>query len=252
MSDLQTVIISGASSGIGAATAKIFAENNYDLLLLGRNQTRLNEMAQVCKTVNSKIKIEIISQDLNSLDEIELLKKLSSLAPLSTLINNAGIYEQASIEDTTSKIWNDMFQTNLMASVKLTHVCWGIFLRSHQGSIVNVASTLGISPIANTSAYSALKAALINWTMSLAIEGGAKNIRANAVAPGIIDTPIHPFHSLDIEKKKNIEAGIANIQLLPRLGKPEDVAESIFFLASSKSKFTTGSILNVDGGINIK
>jgi NAD(P)-dependent dehydrogenase (short-subunit alcohol dehydrogenase family) len=109
-----------------------------------------------------------------------------------------------------------------------------------------------VSPIEKTSAYSALKAAMINWTMSLAIEGGSKNIRANAVAPGIIDTPIHPFHNFAPEKKMKIESGISHIQLLPNLGKPEDVAQSIFFLASSKSKFTTGSILNVDGGINIK
>ena len=93
---------------------------------------------------------------------------------------------------------------------------------------------------------------MINWTLSLAQEGGPLNIRANCVAPGIIDTPIHPFHNLDEIEKKDIETNVSKIQLLKRLGKPEDVAESIFFLASEKSKFTTGSILHVDGGINIK
>ena len=93
---------------------------------------------------------------------------------------------------------------------------------------------------------------MINWTLSLAQEGAPHNIRANCVCPGIIDTPIHPFHGMGHSEKKSVEEKIAQIQLLPQLGKPEDIGESIFFLASEKSKFTTGSILHVDGGINIK
>jgi NAD(P)-dependent dehydrogenase (short-subunit alcohol dehydrogenase family) len=247
-----SVIITGASSGIGAATAKVFATHGHDLLLLGRNLERLENSALACRKIDANIRIKILAQDLNQLDFKLVEDKLKTISPLDILINNAGIYEQASIQETTAKIWEDLFQTNLLSTVKLTQFCWAIFLKNKKGSIVNVSSTLGAKPIPKTSAYSALKAAMTNWTLSLAQEGGPLNIRANCVSPGIIDTPIHPFHTLDEVQKKSVEEQISGIQLLLNLGKPEDVAESIYFLASEKSKFTTGSILHVDGGINIK
>ncbi len=248
----MSVIITGASSGIGAATAKVFAVHGHDLLLLGRNLERLENTALACRKIDVNIRIKILAQDLNALDFKLIEEKLKTISPLSILINNAGIYEQASIQETTAKIWEDLFQTNLLASVKLTQFCWDIFLKNKKGSIVNVSSTLGVKPIPKTSAYSALKAAMTNWTLSLAQEGGALNIRANCISPGIIDTPLHPFHNLDETQKKSVEEQISQIQLLQTLGKPDDVAESIYFLASEKSKFITGSILHVDGGINIK
>ncbi len=248
----MSVLITGASSGIGAATAKVFAREGHDLLLLGRNLERLENTALACRKIDANIRIKILAQDLNQLDFSQIEEKLKTISPLTILVNNAGIYQQASIQDTTATLWEDLFQTNLLATVELTQFCWKIFTANKAGSIVNVSSTLGIKPIAGTSAYSALKAALVNWTLSLSIEGGPLNIRANCVAPGIIDTPIHPFHKLDETAKKEVETNVSHIQLLKRLGKPEDVAESIFFLASEKSKFTTGSILHVDGGINIK
>lgn len=244
----QTALITGASSGIGAATAKIFADQGFDLLLLGRNQERLNNTAQNCVGV----KVETLAQDLNQLDSKLLSEKLQRLSPLTILVNNAGIYQMASVQETTTQIWENMFQTNLLSTVKLTQFCWKIFSKNKKGSIVNVASTLGIKPIPQTSAYSALKAAMVNWTMSLAQEGGVLNIRANCICPGIIDTPIHSFHTMDEINKKSVEENISKLQLIQKLGKPDDVAESIFFLASEKSKFTTGSILHVDGGVHIK
>lgn len=248
----MSVLITGASSGIGAATAQVFAAAGQDLLLLGRHLERLENSALACRKINSEIRIKILAQDLNTLEPQLLEEKLKTISPLEILINNAGIYQQASVSETTEKIWQDLFQTNLLSTVKLTQFCWNIFQKNKKGSIVNVSSTLGIKPIIKTSAYSALKAALINWTLSLAQEGGPFNIRANCVCPGIIDTPIHPFHQLDEAQKKSVEDQITPMQLIPKLGKPEDVAESIYFLASEKSKFTTGSILHVDGGINIK
>lgn len=242
------MLISGASSGIGAATAKIFAERGYDLLLLGRNHERLEKTALSCHTAQ----VETLAEDLNQVTQNQITEKLNRLSPLTTLVNNAGIYQQASLQETSAEIWENIFRTNLLASVQLTQICWKEFLKNKKGSIVNVSSTLGIKPIPGTSAYSALKAAMINWTLSLAQEGGSLNIRANCICPGIIDTPIHPFHNLDEKNKKLMEENISKLQLIHQFGKPEDIAESIYFLASEKSKFTTGSILHVDGGIHIK
>ena len=248
----MSVLITGASSGIGAATAKVFAANKNDLLLLGRNLDRLEQTALACRKIDTNIRIKILAQDLNTLDLKMVEEKLNTISPLEILINNAGIYEQASVAKSTSEMWENLFQTNLLSTVKLTQFCWNIFTTNKKGSIVNVSSTLAIKPIANTSAYSALKAALTNWTQSLAIEGAPFNIRANCISPGIIDTPIHPFHHYDEPEKKAVEDKINRFQLLKNMGKPEDVAESIYFLACDKSKFITGSDLNVDGGISLK
>lgn len=111
-----------------------------------------------------------------------------------------------------------------------------------QGSIVNVSSTLGVRPTAGTGAYSAMKAAQINWAQSLALEGAQHGIRVNCVAAGIVDTPIHPpgmIHQMH------------SAQPLGRVGRPEEIAQSIYFLATEQSAWTTGSVLHVDGGINL-
>jgi NAD(P)-dependent dehydrogenase (short-subunit alcohol dehydrogenase family) len=248
----QSIIISGASSGIGRATAFEFAKNGYDLLLLGRNEKRLNEVETLCFKLNPAIQIENYACDILKIEEAVLIKKLQHLKPVTALVNNAGIYLQKGFEETTLDEWQNIFNINFLGSVHLTKLIWPVFLKNKKGSIVNVSSTLGIKPISHTSAYSSLKAAMINWTQTLAIEGGAHNIRANVVCPGIIDTPIHPFHRDSVEQKKNLEKNLLNIQLLKNLGQPENVAQAIYFLASPQSEFTTGSILNIDGGINIK
>ena len=100
-------------------------------------------------------------------------------------------------------------------------------------------------------AYAATKAALINWTQSLARELGPSGVRANCVCPGIIDTPIHPFHALSPDAKKKVKDQMRELQPLGRIGEADEVAEAIVFLALEKSKWTTGAILNVDGGINL-
>lgn len=249
---MAAALISGASSGIGAATAKIFAQKNYDLLLLGRNLDRLNSVKSECLKLNSHIKVEVLNFDLKNYVSSTVLEKLKRLSQIEVLVNNAGLYQQKPFELTTDEIWEEQFQVNLMGSIKITRDIWPIFQTNKKGSVVNISSTLGIKPVQNTSAYSAIKAAMINWTLTLAHEGGRHNIRANCICPGIVDTPIHSFHNLPPDQKSEVEKSMSQFQLLSKLGTPEQVAESIYFLASDKSAWTTGSVLSVDGGINIK
>ncbi len=249
----ETVVISGASSGIGQATALIFAKNGFDLILLGRNVENLQKTEALCFKENSQSNLQTYACDIYDVNANDLQSKSNQTSKITALVNNAGIYHQQPFESTQIETWIRLFQTNLLGSIKLTQLLWPEFIKNKCGSIINVSSTLGLKPIANTSAYSALKSAMINWTESLAIEGGRHNIRANCICPGIIDTPIHSFHSFsDHEKTVKVEKNLLNIQLLKNLGKPQDVAEAIYFLATEASRFTTGSILNVDGGINLK
>ncbi len=246
----QTVLITGASSGIGAEMAVRFSKAGFDLLLFGRDEKRLRQVQANC----TGGKTEIMAFDLKNLPDFTkaILEKLNPMSPPTILINNAGLFTTGLLEETTDSDWAEQFQVNLLSAVQLTKVIWPLFKKNKKGSVLNISSTLGLKPTANTGAYSAIKAALVNWTYSLAQEGGAFNIRANCICPGIVDTPIHSFHTLPEATKNKAVSEMAAYQLLGKIGKPSDVAEAAFFLATDLSKWTTAAVLSVDGGINKK
>ena len=243
------MIVTGASSGIGAEIAREFSKNNHFVFLLGRSDEKLKAVQKTC--VNETA---IFPSDLKDFKKYEsdFLKLLDGKPPLEILINNAGVYTQESFLKTTDEIWTEQFAVNLLGPVYLTRLLWPTFVKNKKGSILNISSTLGIKPAVGTSAYSAVKAALNNWTITLAQEGGPHNIRANAICPGIVDTPIHGFHTMDTESKTRVTSNLAKMQMLSRIGNPIDVATAAYFIASDKSAWTTASILSVDGGIGLK
>lgn len=245
----KAVIITGAGTGIGAACAREFAKNNYLVFLLGRRSEVLEKLkTQVVSSVT-------IPCDLTKNSEVEnAVQKIISTSDiqLECLVNNAGIFKTHKVDEGGDELWLDQFNTNLFGSVRITQKLFPYFRRQKKGSIVNVSSTLGLSPTAETSAYSASKAAMISWTQSLALAGGADNIRCNCVCPGLVDTPIHGFHFLDDTAKSSALEGLNSLQPLGRIGKPEEIAKAVYFLASEASSWTTGAVLAVDGGINLQ
>ncbi len=245
----KAALITGASSGIGAATALEFAKNGYFIYLMGRNRERLEEVALQCRSGASIVSCDItdVAAVNKRLDEIFGAK----IHSVEVLVNNAGIYENHSTEDGTDDIWQRQFEVNMLAPVRITRAFFTYFKKKGGGSIVNVSSTLGMRPTGPTSAYSAVKAAMINWTQSLALEGGPLKIRANCVCPGIVDTPIHTFNKLDKDEKQQALTNMGPLQPLGRIGTPEEVAKAIYFLGSDMSSWTTGAIMPVDGGINL-
>lgn len=246
---MNSVIITGASSGIGAATAKLFSQKGYFVYLVGRNEANLIKTKNECGKYSKHFVCDLNNHDQTSGMIQEILKD-SNQHPVTILINNAGIFERTKFEEDFSS-WNRMFETNLFSAVYLTQLVYKYFQTNHQGSIVNVSSTLGLKPGAETLAYSASKSAMNSWTQGLAIEAAAFNIRVNAICPGIVDTPIHSFHSLPQDKKNKALESLNTLQPLGRVGLPEDIAKSIYFLASDESNWTTGALLSVDGGINL-
>lgn len=250
LNETQTVVISGASSGIGAEIARRFSREGYQLLLFGRDETRLKKVKADCKNKQT----EFLAFDLLEFNKHHkaIEYKLANLPQPTILINNAGIFHEGLLNQTTTETWTSLFNVNLLSAIQLTQMFWPIFKKNSKGSVVNISSTLGLKPTANTGAYSAIKAAMINWTQSLALEGGEYHIRANCICPGIVDTPIHTFFHLPVEEKLAATRQMAQYQLLHEIGKPTDIAEATYFLATEASRWTTGSVLSVDGGINIK
>lgn len=242
----RTALITGASSGIGYATAQKFHHAGYFVYLLARDQQRLTELHQ--QLPNSKI----ISCDLSDPKQIENLPNQIDFSTLDVLVNNAGIYFSRAGDEFSQSDWSLMFQVNLFSVAQLSALAISHFKRSNRGSIVMISSTLAHKPTPMTAAYSASKAAIQNLTKTLALEGAPFNIRVNCVSPGIVETPIHNFAKLDMETRQKRADLMHSLQPLARMGKPIDIAEAVYFLASESSAWTTGSILDVDGGINIK
>ncbi|WII70996.1 SDR family oxidoreductase [Bdellovibrio sp. 22V] len=246
----KAALITGASSGIGAAIAIEYSKNGYFVYLMGRDKERLQEVALKCRSGAT-----LLSCDMT--DEAALNKRLDEVLSMKVhrvevVVNNAGIFERHTTEEGSDEIWRRQFEINMIAPLRVARAFFPYFKQHGGGNIVNISSTLGMRPQGPTSAYSAAKAAMINWTQSLALEGGPFNIRANCVCPGLVDTPIHSFHSLPKEEKAQALEGMKNLQPLGRIGVPEDVARAAYFLGSDLSSWITGAILPVDGGINLK
>lgn len=249
---IKHVLITGAGSGIGEATAHEFAAHGFAVTLAGRNLQKLEAAKAQLPLLTSEAH-QCLAVDLTSSASIETLVKVCTHKKTlpDVLINNAGCFERNDGLKNNASLWPQVFRTNLFGSVELTELLLPVMIQKKHGVIINVSSTLGLRPVAGTGVYSASKAALWNWTQSLAIEAAVHGIRVNCVSPGLVETPIHSFYHLpDVERSKARES-MARIQPLGRIGTPTEVAKAIYFLASEESKWTTGTNLNVDGGINL-
>lgn len=261
MADSKIVLITGAGSGIGAAIAQAFAQEGHTVLLAGRRAAALTKTLKTLPAATGRLSHRIFSLDLSQAASIEkLVQELTqeNLMP-DILINNAGQFQRNWGRENHPQIWRDLFEVNLFGTVNLTEKILPSMISKKDGVIINISSTLGLKPVPSTGIYSASKAALWSWTQSLAAELGPHQIRVNAVSPGIVETPIHEaFRDQDgtetaDENKRRSEARatMAKLQPLGRIGRPEDIAAAVLFLASQASAWTTGASLNVDGGIHV-
>lgn len=233
-------VVSGGGSGIGFAIAKEILKENLGIpFLIGRNQKKLE---QASKKLD---KCPYLSVDLRQDTCVQEIKNLGLNA--AGLVNNAGTYKPSSFDSCQSKDWLQAFQSNFLTAVFLSQALLEP-LKKNKGSIVNISSTLGIRPIAKTSAYSASKSALNNLSLSMALEL-APDVRVNTVCPGIVNTPIHDFQREDISQWKK---DLKEMQPLKRVGEPSDIAPLVVHLLSEKSSWVTGATLTIDGGILLK
>lgn len=236
----KIILITGSSSGIGMATAKLAKKYGATPILHGR--TEKEELKNLAKELNC----EYIFCDVGDQKAVqsEVQRILGKVGKIDILVNSAGIAPVQEFLESTDESWIDTFKTNVLGT---THFCQAVIpnmQKNNYGRIVNIASIKGYQNMASPTAYSASKAAIINITSSLAKQF-APTIAVNAVSPGYTDTPMSLTRTSDKAMEK------AETALLGRVAQPEEIAEAILFLASDKASFITGQTILVDGGYSI-
>ncbi len=237
----KTLVLTGASQGIGHATAKLFQEHGWRVLTCSRRAFTSSCPWQ--EGPEDHVQIDLGDPDHRSIGLAELKKRLAGGA-LHALVNNAGISPKSEAGsrlgpvDTGMATWRLVFEVNFFAPIVLARGLMEELVKG-SGSIVNVTSIAGsrVHPFAGT-AYATSKAALAALTREMAADFGPKGIRVNAIAPGEIDTPILSPGTSDLVK------GIP----LDRLGTPEEVAQTIYFLCAQSASYVTGSEIHINGG----
>ncbi|NMC56237.1 MAG: SDR family oxidoreductase [Eubacteriaceae bacterium] len=242
----NTVLITGASRGIGKAIAELFAENGYNVVINYRSSDiKANELYN--KLVRNNRSAMLIKADVAVREQVdEMYAKIkSAYGGVDVLINNAGIAEQKLFTDVSEDDWDNMFDINVKGMFNCTQAVLNDMISNKYGKIINISSIWGLVGASCEVAYASSKAAVIGFTKSLAKELGPSNICVNCIAPGIIDTDMNA--SLDDNAIKELKEQTPLI----RLGSPEDIANLALYLASEKANFITGQIISPNGGFVI-
>jgi len=235
----KTCIVTGGSSGIGLSIVKLFLENNYNVFNLDLSESEYGIFKQ-CDVTNS--------------DQVStIINEVSSKNAIDVLVSNAGIHFSGSIENTTEVELDKVLSINVKGAFSAIKAVLPNMKANKNGAIILMASDQALIAKQNSFAYNMSKAALASMAKTTALDYAQFNIRANAVCPGTIETPLY-HHAIDNYCNKSgadkdlIHEEEAALQPLNRLGQPEEVAELVCFLASDKAKFITGSLQVIDGG----
>jgi len=240
----KTVLITGASRGIGSGIARVFAQNGANIAFT-YSSSEAPALALQDELSKLGVTVKAYKSDASSFEACEKLaiEVMSDFESLDALINNAGITKDNLLMRMSEEDFDKVIEVNLKSVFNMTKAFQRVFLKQRNGSIINISSIVGVKGNAGQANYAASKAGMIGFTKSIALELGSRNIRANAIAPGFIETEM--TDKLDEVVVEQWRAGIP----LKRGGTPEDVANACLFFASDLSSYITGQVLLVDGGM---
>jgi len=240
----RVAIITGGSRGIGKAIVKAFAEEGACIAF---NYLKSKDAAKELKKEVEKAggKALIFKNDVRDFDVMRKMVEdvKEKFGRLDIVVNNAGILRDKALMLMSEEDWSDVIDTNLTGTFNLTRAAIITFMKQKTGNIINLTSVAGITGTARQVNYSASKAGIIGLTKALAKEVGGFGVRVNAIAPGYTDTEM--YHGLKEEFKKTMMEFIP----LGRVGKVEEIAKCAVFLASERSKYITGQVISIDGGL---
>ena len=238
-------IVTGASSGIGKATALTAIERGAKVALVAR---RRQELASITSNLNQS-HVEIIAADVTHEEDRQRIvtQTLKRFGGIDVLVNAAGIIGNGTIENTTLEQWDTMMDVNLRSIFRLTQLALPSIIE-RKGNIVNLSSVTGIRSFPNVLTYCVSKAGVDQLTHCAALELGPKGVRINAVDPGVVITNLHRTSGMQEDAYVKFLEHSKSTHPIGRVGKPEDVAELILFLASDRAGWITGGSFSIDGG----
>lgn len=243
----KVVLITGASSGIGRASAYLFASRGAQVVAVGRNEGELSSLRDSLNGIEGSLKVHLA--DVTEISQIDRLvaEIVESFGQIDVLVNCAGIIKSGTLEETTLDEWDKMVNVNLRSVFYLMQKCVP-HLEAVKGNVVNVSSVTGTRAFPGVLAYCVSKAGVDQLTRCAALELAARGVRVNAVNPGVVETNLHKRGGMSPEDYEKFLKHAANTHPIGRAGQPEEVAELICFLASEQAGWITGATYAIDGG----
>ncbi|KAL5284601.1 hypothetical protein ACFFRR_006728 [Megaselia abdita] len=246
----KVAVITGASSGIGAATAELFAKEGASLALVARNTENLKLTGEECKKGNPNAEVLLITADVTKDVERIVKETLEKFGKINILVNNAGILAYGGILETDVEVLDSMLNTNLRSVYHLTKLVAPHLIET-QGNIVNVSSIAGLRSFAGSITYGISKAALDQLTRCCSLDLAPKKVRVNSVNPGVVVTDIFKKSGMTEEEHNAYLERSKGTHAMGRVGHVTEVASTIAFLASDEASFITGALVPVDGGKSV-
>jgi NAD(P)-dependent dehydrogenase (short-subunit alcohol dehydrogenase family) len=241
----KIAIVTGAGSGIGRACALALACEGAHVALVGRRKERIEDAAR-----EAGASAIAIAADVSKQTDIERVieRTVGTFGGLNVLVNNAGILHPGTVEQITEQQWDETFNTNVRGLWLLSRAVLPHMRKAGGGSIINMASVLGINGARLRSVYAASKGAVILLTKCMAIDHGPEKIRVNAICPSFVETELTAGYLKTVADPDTVRWERVKVHPIGRLGQPEDMAGLTVYLASDESSWVTGAMFPVDGG----
>ena len=242
---MNVALVSGASSGIGAAIAVELADAGWSVMAAGRDEGRLEEVADVSDNIATWVGDLVESEDCDEL----VSETIDEFGNIDCLVNSAGLLRRGNAEETSDEDWRDTLAINIDEPFYLSRAAMPHLLRA-EGSIINIASYWGLHSGPRATAYCASKGGLILLTRAMAFDYASEGVRVNAICPGGVDTPMLAAGAEDGDEEVDEFLGkVARFSPNGRIAEPGDIAALVMFLASDAASHITGTAIPIDGGL---
>lgn len=249
----KTALITGGGTGMGKVTALLFAREGANVIITGRREAKLKEVAE--EAAKEGLKLDYLVSDVSSEEDCKAAVDyaVGKYGRIDILFNNAGVLYPGTTHETDTETWDKIFDTNVKGTYWMSKYTIPVMLENGGGSIVNNSSVGGLNGFPGLAAYTASKGAVTLLTKTMALEYADKGIKVNAICPGTIETPMVVDEFLGkVDDRAAAENFLLSLHPIGRFGKPEEVAHTVLFLCDDNVGFMTGNMISIDGGWNAR